>query len=158
MAEGRHQCASCRSAVSIATVCSSTATWDRRAEMSENVTFTGVGPELTPFGVSTICCSRSCGDAGRGGFSSTPRSLGGETGGRVEEGAFTSVDAGLHSMKIESGVPPRTRRVERTGRRTSDNATIEVGVDEGEAIMEVLVMVVEWGAALTSKHPPDDRE
>ena len=114
MAEGRHQCASCRS-VSIATVCSSAATCIRRAEISEDVTSAGVGPELTPIGMCAIRCSRWCGGAERGGFSSTPRGSGGGKGGRVEEGAFTAVDAGLQSVEIESGAPGRRRRVKRTG-------------------------------------------
>ena len=46
--------------------------------------------------------------------------------------------------------------MKRPGRRTSDNATIEVGVDEGGVIMEVSVMLAEWGVALTSKRFPDN--
>ena len=139
-------------------MCSSAATWDCKAEIPEDVTLARVGPELTLIDVSTVYCSRSCGDAERGNFSSTPRSLGGETGGRVEEGAATVVGTGLRSTEMESGAPRRKRRVKRPGRRTSDNATIEVGVDEGEAIMEVSAMLAEWGAALTSKRSPDNRE
>ena len=48
--------------------------------------------------------------------------------------------------------------MKRAGRRTSENVTIEVDVDEGEATMEVSVMLAEWGAALTSKRSPDNRE